>query len=283
MTSQPYADSISVAEWVFGSHSFQTICRAVAASGASGVAVTGEPGRDDRDEISSTLGRHGLEATGITPVPVGARDLAHPDSRSREVAVDYYRSCVDLSVDLGRPPVCVIPGLSGRTSAITTLQEEWQAATAGLRDVARYAQKHRVLLTIEPVNRYETHLVRRLEHAARLINDVGVEGILIAADVFHMSIEEQDIVVALRDVAPLVGEIQLADSNRTHLGGGHLPLADLLETLRTTGIRGPYLLEFLPPDPDPYGGVTSPEDVLKGFTIDLADSVHRLRSWLDTN
>jgi len=90
-------------------------------------------------------------------------------------------------------------------------------------------------IVIEPLNRYETHLVHRLESAAELCYAVGSPRVGILADFFHMNMEEADMGRSISAVAPLIRHVQLADSNRLLPGQGHLDFRPGFQALSQAG------------------------------------------------
>jgi sugar phosphate isomerase/epimerase len=100
-----------------------------------------------------------------------------------------------------------------------------------------------VVLLLEPLNRYEDHMVNTLAQAAELVRAAGSPGVLVLADTYHMNIEEEDPCAALRAAAPVLGAVHLSDSNRHQPGAGHVPFAAVLDTLRDVGFSGTLSVE----------------------------------------
>ncbi|MEU8605605.1 sugar phosphate isomerase/epimerase family protein, partial [Streptomyces parvulus] len=68
---------------------------------------------------------------------------------------------------------------------------------AGLTELGEHARREGVTLFLEPLNRYEDHMVNRLEQAADLIRTVGLDSVRIGIDSYHMNIEETDPAAAI--------------------------------------------------------------------------------------
>ena len=112
-----------------------------------------------------------------------------------------------------------------------------------LSTLGEHAQSEGVELYLEPLNRYEDHMVNRLRDAASLIHEVGLDSVRIAADTYHMNIEEADPAAALQEAAPYIGHVQASDSNRLEPGAGHVDWALFGATLQSIGYRGTVALE----------------------------------------
>jgi sugar phosphate isomerase/epimerase len=113
----------------------------------------------------------------------------------------------------------------------------------GLGELGEHAKAEGVTLFLEPLNRYEDHMVNRLEQAAELIRTVGLDSVRIGVDAYHMNIEESDPPAALLAVAPLIGHAQVSDSNRFQPGAGHLDWPAWLGALDAAGYQGLLALE----------------------------------------
>lgn len=109
--------------------------------------------------------------------------------------------------------------------------------------LGEHARREGVELYLEPLNRYEDHMVNRLSDAVALIRQAGTGAVKVAADTYHMNIEEADPCASLRAAAPFLGHVQVSDSNRLEPGAGHVPFAALFAALREAGYSGLLALE----------------------------------------
>lgn len=240
---------IAACEWIFAGRPLGEVAALLLAAGYDAVEVNGEPDRDD------VAGLDGLRVSGTTAIcnwPTDERDLAHPDADARRRAVAYYRGCVDLAVHVGAPAVGLIPAAVGRLDALTTYAREWRHAVEGVREVASYAGERGVAIAVEAINRYETHLVNRVEQALALAEETGVAGVGVVADAFHMQLEEEDSAAAVEAAGDRLRALHVADSNRLGLGRGQLDLRPVLAAARRIGFRGPFVLECTVPGPNPF-------------------------------
>jgi sugar phosphate isomerase/epimerase len=113
------------------------------------------------------------------------------------------------------------------------------------------ADRRRVTLILEPVNRYEINFINSLGDAAALVTGLPRSGMGLMPDVFHMNIEDASISGSLVEHGSLVKYIHFADSNRRAPGQGHLDFDDILGALSRIGFDGWASVEILPvPDAD---------------------------------
>ncbi|WUD71258.1 sugar phosphate isomerase/epimerase [Streptomyces sp. NBC_00510] len=135
-------------------------------------------------------------------------------------------------------------------------EEDREVLLAGLTELGEHARAEGVTLFLEPLNRYEDHMVNRLEQAADLIRTVGLDSVRIGIDSYHMNIEETDPAAAILAVAPLIGHAQVSDSNRFQPGAGHLDWPAWLGALDAAGYDG-YLAAECRLTGDPVDAVRS--------------------------
>ncbi|MCI4061139.1 sugar phosphate isomerase/epimerase [Micromonospora sp. R77] len=118
-----------------------------------------------------------------------------------------------------------------------------QVLVDALGELGEHARAEGVTLFLEPLNRYEDHMVNRLDEAVALCAAVGLPSVRVVADTYHMNIEEDDGPEALRAAAPYLGHVQVSDSNRHQPGAGHLDWSGLLGALHEIGYPGWLALE----------------------------------------
>jgi sugar phosphate isomerase/epimerase len=171
----------------------------------------------------------------------------HPDLRAD--AIRQMRSQLSVIAELGGIGA-MTPASYGMFSRRLppfepprTETEDREVLLAGLTELGRHAATEGVVLFLEPLNRYEDHMVNRLEQAASLIDEVGLDSVRIGADTYHMNIEEDDPAAALVTFARYVGHVQVSDSNRLQPGAGHLDWPGVLAALTATGYDGDLALE----------------------------------------
>ncbi|WP_369195362.1 sugar phosphate isomerase/epimerase family protein [Streptomyces djakartensis] len=124
-----------------------------------------------------------------------------------------------------------------------TEEEDREILLTGLTELGEHARREGVTLFLEPLNRYEDHMVNRLDQAADLIRATGLDSLRIGIDSYHMNIEEADPAAAILAHADLIGHAQVSDSNRFQPGAGHLDWPAWLGALHTIGYDGRLALE----------------------------------------
>ena len=178
----------------------------------------------------------------------GGGGLLVADEEARQAGVERIKESLRLKAEVGAVGALVVP--IGRQPQVAppappkTLYElEREILIEELAKIAPTAEQAGVPVILEPLNRYETHFLNRLEQGADICRAVGSPGIKIMADFFHMNIEEADIGQAIEEAADYIAYVHLADSNRYQPGAGHLDFRPGLAALKRIGYDGFMTLE----------------------------------------
>jgi sugar phosphate isomerase/epimerase len=128
----------------------------------------------------------------------------------------------------------------------------------GLAILGEHAEREGAVLAFEPLNRYEDHMVNRIEQAVDLIDAVGLRSVRVLADTYHMNIEERSLPQAIRNTGARINHVHLSDSNRAAPGLGHVDYPGILQALLDVDYTG-YLTFELDPRAAVRSGVVPSE------------------------
>ena len=178
------------------------------------------------------------------------RDISASDAETRDGALHYLKTCVDIAAIVGSPhvagPIYAVTGGAPMRDETERIAKRLRAAT-GLGLVADYAAERGIRLAIEPLNRFETDLVNTVEQGVELCDLIGRTNVGLLIDTFHMNIEEKNIGDAVRAAADRVFLVQVSENDRGAPGSGHVPWEQFFASLRDIGYAGPVVVEsFLP-------------------------------------
>jgi sugar phosphate isomerase/epimerase len=135
-------------------------------------------------------------------------------------------------------------------SAPRTPEEDRAVLLEALGELGDHAAREGVQVYLEPLNRYEDHMLNTLAQATDLCTELGHASVRVMGDLFHMSIEEVDLPAALGSSAEFLAHVHLADSNRHFPGAGHTSFPEILTALREIDYSGCLALECRVPDPE---------------------------------
>jgi D-psicose/D-tagatose/L-ribulose 3-epimerase len=105
---------------------------------------------------------------------------------------------------------------------------------AGLHGLADYAQQAGVMLAIEPMSRFRTHLVNTPAQALRLVELAAHPHLQIALDTYHLATEVRDLPAEIRKVGPRLIALHACENDRGVPGGGLMPWREIFSALRET-------------------------------------------------
>ena len=105
------------------------------------------------------------------------------------------------------------------------------------------AKEHGVWLYLEPLNRYQDHMLNTISDAVSVIEEGKFERVKITGDFYHMAIEEDDISESLKKYARYYGHIHIAENHRYQPGTGSIDFERHFRTLREIGYDGAVINE----------------------------------------
>ena len=104
-------------------------------------------------------------------------------------------------------------------------------------------KEHGVWLYLEPLNRYQDHMLNTISDAVSVIEEGKFERVKITGDFYHMAIEEDDISESLKKYARYYGHIHIAENHRYQPGTGSIDFERHFRTLREIGYDGAVINE----------------------------------------
>jgi sugar phosphate isomerase/epimerase len=177
----------------------------------------------------------------------GGGGLLAADEGTRRSAVAQIKTGLREAAELGAIGSIVVPvrvpEIAPPEPPKTLYDLQCEILIEELAEIAPVAEDAGTLVLLEPLNRYESRFLNRLDQAAEICRAVGSPGIKFMADFFHMNIEEIDMGQAIEDTADYLGYVHLADSNRYQPGAGHLDFRPGLAALKRIGYDGFMTLE----------------------------------------
>ena len=189
----------------------------------------------------------GAQAAGIaTPVLCGGYRgyIGHFDESLRNAAVEDICTAMSLCAGAGITGI-IAPAAFGMHSnglppfgAPRTPARDRAALLDSLRRIAPAAEKAGVTLFLEPLNRYEDHMLNTVAQVVDLLDAVGCPRFTAMIDLFHAGIEEADSPSTIARYGERIGHVHLADSNRLLPGLGHTDFSAIFRALDDVGFDG---------------------------------------------
>jgi len=197
-----------------------------------------DPTRVEKKSVKVALENKGLRffaiATGQAAEAEGL-SLSTKDDKVRERAIQRIKDHMRLAREFGALVIIgTLRGVEGDEGLLVEALRECCAFDPGVK------------LTLEAINRYETHLINTVFEVLRIIDRVGAENLGVHLDTFHANIEEANIKKAFEAVKGKLFHVDIADSNRWPPGYGHLNWGEVWDALEDIGYEGHLVIECFP-------------------------------------
>ena len=132
-----------------------------------------------------------------------------------------------------------------------TDSEDTAVLLDSLESLNKIAAESDTFIYLEPLNRYEDHMLNTLQTAAELIEMGGFSNVRLTADAFHMNIEEADLRKSIVQNKEYIAHVHIADSNRYQPGQAHLDFDYFFSALSEIDYSGNVVFECRVTGDDP--------------------------------
>ena len=211
--------------------------------------------------LEKLLAKNNMEisaiSTGLVYAEAGYSLLETP-----EAAIPVFRELINLAADFGKK---VNIGRARGFKRNLSLDEAAQKLKGILEPLVEYASSRGVVLMLEPVNRYEIDWIRSVGEGVYILEQMGLSGIGLMPDVFHMNIEDKSIPGSFIEYKKHVRYVHAADSNRHAPGWGHLNFPEIFKALKQADYNDWVSVEILP-IPNPLEAAKQAANFLLPFT-----------------
>jgi D-psicose/D-tagatose/L-ribulose 3-epimerase len=191
------------------------------------------------------LDEHGLQiacSTGLTP----ALDVSSPDASVRRAGIAHLTAALEIAAALGSPVLGGVTYAPWMHFPDGDLGAYAERSAASLTEVARVADGLGLTVCLELLNRFETFLLNTVAQGLDFLELVDHPVMRLELDTFHMNIEEDDIVDAIRRVGAHLGHFQVAAGNRRAPQHASFDWDAIKVALDDVGYRGWVVFETFP-------------------------------------
>jgi len=185
----------------------------------------------------------GLARTGVTVRGAGDDPMSvDPEVRRRGVAANC--AALDCCQAAGMETL-VGPFHSGLGvfSGAGPTADQWRWAVESMKQVAEHAEKCRVTLGLEYLNRFECYLLNTAADGVRFCRDVDHPRCRMMYDTFHSHIEEKNTPAAIRALRGRLAHVHISENDRSTPGSGNVRWAETFDALHEIGYDNLMVIE----------------------------------------
>jgi D-psicose/D-tagatose/L-ribulose 3-epimerase len=173
-----------------------------------------------------------------------ACDLSADNPADRAKGLAWHKRQVDTAAALGA--VAYAGALYGHPGVVKRRRPPegepgWTAE--GLRTLAEYAAANNVLLALEPMSHFRTHMVNTPEQLMRLLALADHPALQVLFDTYHSITEVRSYASAIRTFGSRLFGVHACENDRGVPGGGLVPWKEVFSALHEIGFSGYVGLE----------------------------------------
>lgn len=121
--------------------------------------------------------------------------------------------------------------------------ETFDVLVTSLKTLDQYCENKKVKIFLEPLNRYQDFMINTVQQAVDLIKAGDLSNTLITADIYHMNIEEDNIIKSIEENIDYIGHIHIAENHRYEPGTGSIDFKNIFNTLSKLDYTGNIVYE----------------------------------------
>lgn len=209
-----------------------------------------DPSHIDPLFIKKELDRHKLVCGSMCAALGPDRDLrGNPEQQHN--AMDYFMRLMDqMEVLECKTLMGPVYSAVGRAEYVPDKEKksQWKLVVSNLKKVCRHAEKHDMVIAMEPLNRFETDFINTVDQALVMIKDVNSPALRLLLDTFHMNIEEKDPVKAILKAGNRLAHFHASGSDRGCPCHDHIDWKAIGKALHKIHYHGDVVIESFTQD-----------------------------------
>jgi len=242
----------SVCKWCYGRTSFEDLAAHSAKIGLKGFDLAG-PGE------WAALKKHGLICT-MTPSHGIGKGLNRIENHDE--CLGQIRKAIENTADAGFPNVICF---SGNRAGMDD-DEGLKNCEIALKKVVGLAEEKKVTICMELLNSKRNHadyMCDRTHWGAKLVKTVGSPRFKLLYDIYHMQVQEGDVIATIKEYADCIGHYHTAGvPGRNEFDETQeLYYPAIMKAILDTGFKGYVGQEFIPKKPDALASLTEAAEI----------------------
>ncbi|MGY2134597.1 hydroxypyruvate isomerase family protein [Hymenobacter sp. HD11105] len=233
----------SVCRWCFQDLPLEKLCAAAQEMGLQGIDLVGP-------QDWPTLKKYGLDSPMCNGAEINLTD-GFNDPQFHARLQQQYATMIPLVAQAGyQNLIC----FSGSRRGLTD-EAGWTNCVQGLRPLVKLAAQHKVVLVMELLNSKIDHKDYQCDRTAwgvELTKRLGSENFKLLYDIYHMQIDEGDVIRTLTEYHPYIAHYHTAGVPGRHEldETQELNYPAIMRAIVATGYKGYVAQEFIPQKAD---------------------------------
>lgn len=229
----------SVCRWCFDSIDIDTFCTEVKKIGITAIDLVGP-------KDWPTLQKHGLMSSMCNGAEINLVD-GFNDSKFHETLIKNYSNMIPLVAKAGyKNLICFSGNKRGKTD-----EEGWTNCVKGLKQLIPLAEKYNITLVMELLNSkidHHDYQCNTTKWGVELAKRLGSENFKLLYDIYHMQIDEGDVIRTITDNHQFIAHYHTAGVPGRHEidNNQELNYNAIMKAILKTGFKGYVAQEFIP-------------------------------------
>jgi len=194
-------------------------------------------------KIKKELDNLGLGCTAVTVVNAETNPIS-PDASIRKAGLERIKWALDMTSVMGGDLLAgPYHSALGVFSGQPPTADERKRAVEVLTQAADHAQKVKVKIAIEYLNRFECYFLTNAMDAKNLVREINHPYFGTMYDTFHANIEEKNISQAIASMEDTYVHVHISENDRGTPGSGHVHWDETFKALRKAKYDGWLTIE----------------------------------------
>lgn len=233
----------AVCRWCFNGMSVEELCVAAKGMGITGIDLVGP-------NDWPTLQKHGLQSTMCNGAEISLTE-GWNDPKHHTTLIKNYSEMIPRVAKAGHKNLICFSGNRKGMDDETGLKN----CAEGLKKILPLAEKHNVVLVMELLNskiNHKDYMADRTHWGVALAKATGSDNFKLLYDIYHMQIDEGDVIRTIKDSHPYIGHYHTAGVPGRHEidETQELYYPAIMKAIKETGFKGYVAQEFIPAQPD---------------------------------
>lgn len=238
----------SVCKWCYGNQGLDDFAGFCAGIGIQSIELVDPP-------EWPILKKHGLICA-MTPSHSIHKGLNR--TANHEECLAAIRRSIEATAEAGFPNVICF---SGNRAGMDD-EEGLKNCEIALKKIVGFAEEKNVTICMELLNSKRNHrdyMCDRTAWGAKLVRRVGSDRFKLLYDIYHMQVQEGDVIATIREFADCIGHYHTAGvPGRNEIDASQeLFYPAIMQAIVATGFKGYVGQEFIPKSPDPLAALAS--------------------------